>query len=586
MSNTRIIPTRAPADNPTFKIMANGNQIPNEFQVMSVVVTRAINKISYAEITLYDGNPDEEDFPISGTDHFIPNTPIEIHAGYHNNEQIIFKGIVIKHCIKVLRDNPALLIIDCKHQAIQLTKERKNTYFYDSTDSQIIEAILNNSPASSLTTEVDTTQMTHREMVQFYATDWDFIVSRAEANGKFVFTEDDKIRITAPDFRQNAALNIQYGATVLDMEAEIDSREQFESVKAFAWNAAEQSMEAVDASEPGAIAPGNLSFSDLAQTLSLGEFQIRHGGQLKDEELQAWANAQLLKSRLAKVRGRVRFQGFGDILPGQILELGGMGTRFNGQAYVSGVRHEISVTNWETDVSFGLNSEWFCRTFEDVMPMPAEGLVPGVNGLQIAVVTKLEQDPEGEFRVRVRIPMFNEEGEGFWARMALLDAGANRGTYYRPEIEDEVVIGFLNDDPRDPVILGVLHSSAKPSPITPSDDNHEKGYVSREQIKFIFNDEKKSVQLETPGGKKFLMDDDGGLVKMEDENGNKITMDSNGITIETPKKLTLKATGDIEAQGMNIQHKANAQFKASGSGGTELSSTANTVVKGAIVQIN
>ena len=87
-------------------------------------------------------------------------------------------------------------------------------------------------------------------------------------------------------------------------------------------------------------------------------------------------------------------------------------------------------------------------------------MLPAANGLQIGVVTALEDDPQGDDRIKCRLPMVGAGEEGLWARLATLDAGDGRGTYFRPEIGDEVVVGFLDDDPRNPVILGMCHSSA------------------------------------------------------------------------------------------------------------------------------
>ena len=92
----------------------------------------------------------------------------------------------------------------------------------------------------------------------------------------------------------------------------------------------------------------------------------------------------------------------------------------------------------------------------------------------------------------------SDSEEGVWARLATLDAGDGRGTFFRPEIDDEVVVGFLDGDPRFPVVLGQCHSSAKPAPEPAKDDNHVKGYVSRSKLKLTFDDDKKVVVLETP----------------------------------------------------------------------------------------
>jgi uncharacterized protein involved in type VI secretion and phage assembly len=140
-----------------------------------------------------------------------------------------------------------------------------------------------------------------------------------------------------------------------------------------------------------------------------------------------------------------------------------------------------------------------------------------VSGLQIGVVVSNE-DPDGEHRVRVKMPTVNNDDEGTWARVASLDAGNKRGFFFRPEIDDEVIIGFLNDDPRHAVILGMLHSSAKPAPLDGKDDNHEKVYQSRSEMKWYLNDERKIMTFETPAGNKISLDEDGTKIHIEDQN--------------------------------------------------------------------
>lgn len=158
--------------------------------------------------------------------------------------------------------------------------------------------------------------------------------------------------------------------------------------------------------------------------------------------------------------------------------------------------------------------------------------------------------------------------------------------FFRPEIGDEVVLGFLNGDPRDPVILGMLNSSAKPAPITAADDNHEKGLVTRSEMKLVFNDDEISVKLETPKGNILTVSDQEGAILLEDENGNKITMNADGITLESAADVNITASGDVNIEGTNINVSASAQFKAEGSAGAEVSSGATATLKGSLVQIN
>lgn len=158
--------------------------------------------------------------------------------------------------------------------------------------------------------------------------------------------------------------------------------------------------------------------------------------------------------------------------------------------------------------------------------------------------------------------------------------------FFLPEVNDEVIVGFLNDDPRNPVILGMVNSSAKPAPLPPGNDNHEKGFVTRSEIKLLFDDDKVSMTIATPNGNTLVISDEKGGIRVADENSNSILLDSSGISIESASDIKLKATGDITLEGMNVTAKATASFKAEGSTGAELSSGTSTVVKGSIVQIN
>ena len=108
----------------------------------------------------------------------------------------------------------------------------------------------------------------------------------------------------------------------------------------------------------------------------------------------------------------------------------------------------------------------------------------------------------------------------------------------------------------------------------------------RSELKLTFDDNKKSIKLETPGGRNIFMDDDSKVIQLEDGSGNKILMDDNGITIQSSKKISLKSNDDISIEGNNISSKAQIKFKADGAAGIELTSSANAVLKGAIVQIN
>ncbi|MBD3421972.1 MAG: type VI secretion system tip protein VgrG [Chitinivibrionales bacterium] len=582
MNNSRVVPTPAPADLVTFRIVIDGVELGSEYHLVALSVTRTVNKIPSAVMTLLDGDPAQEDFPLSNSDLLVPGKQIELLAGYHSQEDTIFKGIIVSHSIKARSNKPSALTIELKDKAVGMTLGRKSKYFVEMTDSDIMEELLG---AYALETDVESTDAIHAEMVQYYATDWDFLVSRADVNGKLVMVDDGKVHVTSPDCGQEAVVSLIYGSTMLEFEASLDARNQLEAVKSASWDYAEQAMIEEEGDDPQYNGQGNIDGGTLAGVLGLDSFPLTHTGQVRDRELKAWADAQLLKSRMARIIGRVKCQGIAGVKPGAVVELQGVGDRFNGNAFVTAVRHSLTRENWETNIQFGLSPEWFAQKVR-IEDNQASALVPPVHGLQIGIVTALEGDPDGEHRVQVKMPVISTEDEGVWARVACVDAGDSRGVYFRPEIGDEVVLGFLNDDPRDPLVLGMLNSSAKPAPIEAADDNHEKAIVTRSELKVVFNDDEVSLTIETPNGNKIVISDNDGGIALEDENSNKIEMTSDGITFDSPSDISISSQGDVKIEGNNIEMAAQAQFKAEGPAGAELTSGAICKVEGSLVQIN
>src|SRR5205085_5211444 len=124
--------------------------------------------------------------------------------------------------------------------------------------------------------------------------------------------------------------------------------------------------------------------------------------------------------------------------------------------------------------------------------------------------------------------LVDPQQDGTWARGAPVDAGSDRGFFFRPEVGDEVVVGFLDDDPRQAVLLGMLHSSAKAAPLQATNDNHEKTYQSRSKMRLYFHDDTKVVRLSTPGGNTITLSEEKQGITIADQNGNKIDMTADG----------------------------------------------------------
>ena len=576
-----VVPTYFTRSLITFTILSNDEAIPSSIGVVSISVVKEINRIPYAKVVLQDGNVAKQDFEISNEDYFIPGKKIEIKAGYESDEATIFKGIIIKQGIKIQKNGNSTLIIDCKDEAIKMTIGRKSKYFYESTDSDVIEELI---AQNNLKSNIESINIVHPELVQYRCTDWDFMLTRTEVNGKICIVNDGEITIQKPDFDQEPITELIYGNNLKSFEASIDARDQYNSVSAQAWDFGGQEIITAEADEPTLPTWGDLENTTLSEVINLPDFQLAHGGKANQEELQAWADAQLLRNRMAKIQGRATLQGVAEIIAGSIILLEGVGNRFKGKLFVSAVRHQIADGEWLTDIQLGCNPEWFTETYPVNQP-DASGLFPAIQGLQIGLVTELEGDPEGEDRIQVRLPIINAEEQGIWARMASLDAGENRGAFFRPEIGDEVIIGFINDDPGEAVVLGMLNSSAKPAPLQGSNDNHEKGFFTRSEMKIHFNDDEESITISNADGNKVEIQKS--AIHMIDSNGNEIKMDEDGISIVSSKDLKLEASGNVSiTSGQNFESSAGINYNVDASANVEISASAINTIKGSLVKIN
>lgn len=566
MPAPRTIPTSQTPDVVTVSILSDGQAIPQTVSVKEILIRHEVNKIPWAKIRVEDGDQSKEDFEISDQSLLIPGKSIEVQIGYRSNNNSLFKGIVIQHSNKIA-PKKSELVIECRDAAVKMTIGRRSKHYNNVTDSDVAEELIDR---YSLDKDVTSTTVQYKDLVQYDTTDWDFMLSRIDRIGMICIVSDGKVTIQKPDLTGNSALDLLFGATIVDYFAEIDARLQVQGMVSASWDYSNQQVKETNATEPTINQePGNIANSDLANVIGLQSWRMVHSGKLAEEDQQAWADARLQKQRLAKIRGMVKFQGFPGLLPGQYVTLNGVGDRFNGPVFVNAVEHHYKEGDWHTEVQFGMGPEWFAETINPYHPTASVGIIPVPQGLTIGVVSDL-QDPDSEDRVKVKLPMVNASEDGVWARVAAADAGDQRGLFFRPEVGDEVICGFVHDDPSQVLILGMLNSSNKPAPIKASSSNDEKGYTSREKLKFTFNDADKSIILETPAGKKITLDENSGSIQIEDENSNKITMDSSGITISSGSDLQLKGTSSVKIEAPNIS----------------INGSAMTEVKGGLVKIN
>jgi Rhs element Vgr protein len=579
-------PTQLANVPPTWAITANGSPLDSTIQVVSIDVWTGVNRLPRARLVMTDGSAADETFPVSETAALIPGAALTIALGYGSTQTQIFSGVIQRHGIEANVNSPSLLVVEATDKAMAMTLARNNAVFQNISDSALCTKLIGN--VSGLTPAVTSTSVTHEAIVQYYATDWDLMVMRAEASGMVVMVADATVTVAVPDTSKSAVLMLTWGDSILDFQGEIDAATQLDpsAIKSFAWDPGTQKLLQSSTASASVSTPGNLSSSTLAGVFGVANYYQQSSGALLDSELTDWSSAELLKSQLAKLRGEVRFQGSTLAVTGCMVTLAGLGARFNGDAWVSGVHHQLADGLWRTTCQLGLAPGWFAASAPQITAPGASGQLPPANNIMVGTVKQIHEDPDGEFRVLVTLPLL-QATDGVWARFGSYYASNKIGSDFYPEIGDEVIIAFLSGDPRYPVILGSLYSKVNPPPYTPDDKNSIKSLWTKSGMHIDFVETDPSILITTPKKQNIKIDDKAQSIVITDVTGNTITMDTSGIKIDSPKDITISATGSISmSAGTSFDIKAGTSLSTKASTTTQVNCDGPIQIKGATVALN
>ncbi|HMB62777.1 MAG TPA: type VI secretion system tip protein VgrG [Eudoraea sp.] len=586
----------------SFEIKIGGAKIKDVVEVCEISVHREVNKIASATLIVSDGGPIgavNEPFTNSEGKDFIPGNEIEIALGYGNKMETVFKGLITSQRLMV-KQGKSRLIVNCRDKAVHMIYGRYNAVFQKLKDSDAIGRL---AKKYQVKLNMDTTPAELPVLMQYNCSDWDFVVIRAEMNNMAVVTYNNILRIKKIDLAESPKFEINSAQFVCDIDLSLDCERLADTYTLTAWNEKEQKESEVAVHLSDTLSQGDLSAKQLSGKVNAKTLNHYSSASLSEAELKQWGTTIVDKVILNKIKGQVVVPGTADILAGTVINISDFSKRFNGKAFVSRVNHEVKEGSWMTTLFIGKAFKWH-SSLEDVGEVPSSGLIPATSGVQIGKVKKIDEDPDGNFRVLVNLPAFPGPGQadGLWARLAVPYASSDAGFFFFPEIDDEVLVTFVNNDPRFPVITGALYSPKNKPKEVPDEKNQFKSIHSKSGIRIRFDDEDKILVLETPEGNSFTLDDKEKKITLKDISGNTVVMDDSGIAMDSVKDMkltskgdvnisatggiTIKANTDVTVDGTNIQLSAKAGFTAKGNASAEISASGQTTVKGAMVMIN
>ena len=196
-----------------------------------------------------------------------------------------------------------------------------------------------------------------------------------------------------------------------------------------------------------------------------------------------------------------------------------------------------------------------------------------IQGVVVGIVTN-NQDPDGLGRVKVKFPWLSDVDESTWARIAAPMAGDQRGVYFLPEVEDEVLVAFEHGDVRFPYVLGALWNG-KDAPPASNDDG-------KNNVRIIKSRSGHVIKLNDEDGKETIE-----IVDKSEKNSILIDTASNSIAVTSDKDITLSASnGTIKLNAQKIEINSSGPTKIAAGSTASVEASATLTVKGATVNIN
>jgi len=436
-------------------------------------------------------------------------------------------------------------------------------------------------------------------VMQYNQNDWDFLWARAQLLGYQVYVDDRFLHFekAGKERYNDSPGKLIWPQNLKKFEPRLVSAGQVTKVTATGWDPDKKQSVSSNVSSDSSN-----TVAKIADPLK-GSTAIKLGFRSGAEDFVVDTAAR--DAGLAKMFAKARFAehagdfvrssgevGGGDpfLLAGMMVTILNVGVRFSGKYYVTEARHIYRNGGYRVKFQVSGRNPY---TFRHLL-LGSGPTVNKINGVVVGVVTNIS-DPEKLGRVQVKYPWppkyKGSDLSSNWARLAALGAGNNRGVFFTPEIDDEVLIAFENGDVNYPYIVGALwNGKDKPPEGKPLGTNVVNQRIVRSRSGHVI------ILDDTAGAEKITIQDKTGKNSIEiDSKANAMIIKSSGdLTLEAGGKFIIKSQQDLSIESMakgiikastnlDMQGQAGATLKA-GTSQLDLQ-TAGSTLKGVKVDI-
>ena len=587
------------------QIKIDGQVLSSTYEVFKIETFKEINKLSRARVQILGGDYTKNTFDESESALFNAGNEIEIQFSYDQKPVVVFEGIILKHSISISegymrRKTKSKMVIECIDKAVLLKNSFTDTVYTEKTDDQIINNLINK--VSGLTSSVESTTYEHPVLPKYNIDDWSFILERAKYNGLLVLNSNNKVTVKDPSVGEiTPEVTITNGGGTLSFEAHLDSNNQYDKIQLEGRDSFSEEVFTKSGADPNEVVTNTKNNAKIiSKKSSPSELNVNLPYDVDANELKVLADALTKVSRLQRVSGRTKFKGVLEIDLDTVVALSGFGNRFDGNVYVSAVSHQIEEGRIFTDIEFGLKEDFF--TPKNIFDR--NQLVNSITGLHLGKVLQIHNDPNNQYRIKVELPILNDLGNGIWAKLTQpYSGGGNGGTFFIPEVGAQVVVSFVGNDSRHPVVLGCLYNDSMKPYQSIEEENNFKAFVTKNDLKIQFDEGEKEIMISTPGGNEITLNDENSEITIKDSSNNQIKASSSGIDLKSSGKLNIDASdgisissggnitvdakiNNLSLKGNNISSNATSKFAVDAVSAMNLSSSGIAEIKGSIIKIN
>lgn len=536
-----------------YTITVDGSPVSDKIALIEARVKNGVNQISQLCLKIEDGDMAKETFDKMDEGLFKMGKAIELKAGFGDGEQtLLFSGIITGQSIGY--EKQPFMQIEASADIVKLCQNAFSKLYDDkSKDSDILSDLLTTFGATP--GEVATSQIVHPQFLVVDEQPWSVFMRRVLTNG-FAFINDGKNHVldlakhtpTAHEF--NVAMD---GCT--DFELHCDVRAHLKKLQYSSWDIQEQKLN--DNADPVAPAAKFKSHADADAALALPDTLRLAQAPIDKVELAAKASAEQYYRMLDMYQGYTRIDMSAAKAPLKVklldsLTLSGVGKTYAGDYVVGEIQHHLSNDGWFCDFMFGVPLSLSLYSEHNQHPDTP---------MLIGKVAAFKADAQALHRIPVLLPSAAGE-KPVWARLASPFAGNEEGLFLPPDVDTEVVVGFIGSDSRYPVILGACHNPKAKPPFEYDDKNEQRGLFFKKQalaLQFTLKEKENESQFKVQASKDHRVTFDG-------KNGLKLVQKDmttiaagKAMAIITKDKLTLKAD-----KAINVTSSDNITLKGKG----------------------